>query len=476
MSAGEVMFCHHDSRLVVLSILISMLAAFAARELFGRINEAQGRIWLAWLAGTAVVDGIGTWSMHYTAKLACTLPVPLLFDGRMVLLSLLVGISGSAAALLVVARHKVGWGRALLGGIVLGGWGISGLHYTSMAAMWQPAPQYYFSPLVLASVGLAMAMCAAAILVRVRFPDNSHPNRLSKYGSTLLRGAANPVMHYTAMAGVTFGFAEGPNLNERYVGVWSLGVLGICIVPVMVLVVGLLSSLLETVKKSRAELRSLSRRLQEAHESERRHLSRELHDQIGQALTAAKINTDVLRAGAQPELAARLNENAAILDGLLKQTRQISLDLRPPMLDDLGLVPALRWYINQQAERAALRANFVADPLVDDVPPPVRIACFRLAQEAITNVVRHAHATTLTVELSRADTSLRLIVRDDGNGFDVGAAKARADRGASLGLLGMTDRAALAGGSARIISSPGNGATIEVVLPLEIAKSPIPPQ
>jgi signal transduction histidine kinase len=471
MSAGEVMFCNHDSRLVVLSILISMLAAFAARELFGRINEAQGRVWLAWLAGTAVVDGIGTWSMHYTAKLACTLPVPLLFDGRMVLLSLLVGISGSAAALLVVARHKVGWGRALLGGIVLGGWGISGLHYVSMAAMLEPAPHYYFSPLVLASVGLAMAMCVAAILVRVRFPDNSHPNRLSKYGSTLLRGAANPVMHYTAMAGVTFGFAEGPRANQDYVGVWSLGVLGSCIVPVMVLVVGLLSSLLETVKKSRAQLRSLSRRLEEAHENERRHLSRELHDQIGQALTAAKINTDILRAGAQPDLVARLNENAAILDDLLQQTRRISLDLRPPLLDDLGLVPALRWYVNQQAERTGLQANFVADPLVDDVPPPIRIACFRLAQEAITNVVRHAQARTLTVELSRADTSLRLIVRDDGKGFDVGAAKARADRGASLGLLGMMDRAALAGGSARVISSPGNGTTVEIVLPLEIAAS-----
>ena len=115
MSANAVIFCHHDSRLVVLSILISILAAFAARELVGRINEAQGKVWLAWLAGTAVVDGIGTWSMHYTGKLACHLPVPLLFDWRMVLLSLLVAISGSAAACLVLARRKFGWGRAVLG-------------------------------------------------------------------------------------------------------------------------------------------------------------------------------------------------------------------------------------------------------------------------------------------------------------------------------------------------------------------------
>jgi signal transduction histidine kinase len=204
---------------------------------------------------------------------------------------------------------------------------------------------------------------------------------------------------------------------------------------------------------------------------ERRRLSRELHDQIGQALTAAKINTDMLRSGASADFEARLDENKTILDGLLQQTRQISLDLRPPLLDDLGLVPALRWYVDQQAERAGLKAKFSADPLADDVPPHIQIACFRLAQEAITNAVRHADARTLTVELRRGDSSLRLMVRDDGKGFDVAAAKARAEQGASLGLLGLKERVALAGGSARIISSTGQGATVEILLPLDAAKS-----
>jgi signal transduction histidine kinase len=222
----------------------------------------------------------------------------------------------------------------------------------------------------------------------------------------------------------------------------------------------------EDLKNSYAQLRSLWRRLDEVHESERRHLSRELHDQIGQALTAAKINTEMLRAAVPSDLVARLNENAAILDRLLQQTRQISLDLRPPLLDDLGLVPALRWYLNQEAERAGLQPNFSADPQADDVPPHIRIACFRLAQEAITNVVRHAQARTLTLELRRAATSLHLVVRDDGKGFNVGEAKARAAQGASLGLLNLDERAALAGGSTRIISSPGEGATVEILLPV----------
>lgn len=227
----------------------------------------------------------------------------------------------------------------------------------------------------------------------------------------------------------------------------------------------------EELKNSYAQSRSLARRVEEAHESERRHLSRELHDQIGQALTAAKINLDMLRAGPRSDLTERLDENAAILDRLLQQTRQISLDLRPPLLDDLGLVPALRWHVDQQAKRAGLKAEFSADPLADDAPPHLQIACFRLAQEAITNVVRHADAGTLRVELRRADASLGLLVRDDGKGFDVAAAKARAEQGASLGLLGLTERAALAGGSARITSSPGEGATVEILLPLDNAES-----
>jgi PAS domain S-box-containing protein len=218
-------------------------------------------------------------------------------------------------------------------------------------------------------------------------------------------------------------------------------------------------------------LRVLSQRLFQIQEEERRHLARELHDEIGQALTAAKINTEMLRATVPSDLGGRLDENAAILDRLLQQTRQISLDLRPPLLDDLGLVPALRWYVDQQAKRAGLEAEFSADPLADDAPPHLQIVCFRLAQEAITNVVRHADARTLRVELRRADTSLRLLVRDDGKGFDVAAAKARAEQGASLGLLGLNERAVLASGSARITSSPGEGATVEILLPLASAES-----
>ncbi|MEN3370014.1 MAG: hypothetical protein V7609_2157 [Verrucomicrobiota bacterium] len=220
------------------------------------------------------------------------------------------------------------------------------------------------------------------------------------------------------------------------------------------------------VEAANHQLRSLSGRLLHVQEEERRHLARELHDEIGQALTAAKINTDMLRSAAPSDLCERLNENATILDRVLQQTRQISLDLRPPVLDDLGLVAALRWYVDQQAKRAGLRARFSADSRADEASAPIQTACFRLAQEAITNAIRHAGATTLTVEVRQSDSSLSLVVQDDGVGFDVAKAEARAAQGASLGLIGIKERAALAGGRTRIVSSPGKGTTVEIHLPL----------
>jgi len=115
----------HDHRLVVLSVFISILAAYAARALSERVSVARGRAWLIWLVCGATVDGIGTWSMHYTGMLAFRLPFPVLYDWPTVLLSLLVGISGSAGALFVLSRVRTGWLRVLAASIVMGGVGIS---------------------------------------------------------------------------------------------------------------------------------------------------------------------------------------------------------------------------------------------------------------------------------------------------------------------------------------------------------------
>jgi PAS domain S-box-containing protein len=220
----------------------------------------------------------------------------------------------------------------------------------------------------------------------------------------------------------------------------------------------------EQVRKANRQLRILSRRRIQEQEDERRRLSRELHDQIGQSLTAAKINVEALRSATSPALIGRLDETTAILDQLLDQVRQISLDLRPPMLDDLGLVPALRSFIDEQGRRASVAVRFSAENIPEKLDPEIQITCFRIAQEAITNAVRHAKATQLDIALRCTHgKNLRLLARDNGIGFDAHPTQAQA---VDLGLIGIRERAALVGGRAKIISSPRKGTTIDVSLPL----------
>lgn len=217
-----------------------------------------------------------------------------------------------------------------------------------------------------------------------------------------------------------------------------------------------------------ARLQQLSRRLLHVQELERRHLARELHDEIGQVLTVAKMHLQSLSL--TPETAAlapHLKDPVALLDRLLAQVRSLSLDLRPPLLDDLGLVASLHWLVQQHEARAATPRIFLeADPLVGRCDPLLETACFRIAQEAFTNALRHAQAKNIHVSVRIQEGSLRLGVVDDGTGFDAAAARQRSERGGSLGLLGMHERALLAGGSLTLLSAPRRGTEVEAIFPL----------
>lgn len=223
----------------------------------------------------------------------------------------------------------------------------------------------------------------------------------------------------------------------------------------------------EDLRQSRERLKILSRQLIATQESERRHLARELHDEIGQSLTGIKLN---LRSLQQPAEAARLRilmqDTIAIVDQTLQQVRSLSLELRPSMLDDIGLVAALRWCLDRQATLAGFVATLVADADDGHVDPDVAIACFRVAQEGLTNIARHARAHSVRIELHHRESELELLVHDDGCGFDVAAARDRAARGGSLGLLGMEERVLIVGGKIQITSSPSDGTTINVWFPL----------
>ena len=227
------------------------------------------------------------------------------------------------------------------------------------------------------------------------------------------------------------------------------------------------AQLFEEVKTSRECLTDLSRRLFRAEESERRRIAGELHDEIGQALTALKLNLRAMTRNLDaPTSTRRLGDCIALVERTIEQVRGLSLDLRPALLDDLGLVPALRSHVGAMARRSDIEASFVVDERIDRQDPEVETACYRIAQEAMNNVARHSGASRVRVELARSEHAFWLIVADDGSGFDVTAAMARAAAGASLGLLGMRERAALLGGRVDITSSAGRGAEVRATFPI----------
>ena len=227
------------------------------------------------------------------------------------------------------------------------------------------------------------------------------------------------------------------------------------------------AGLFRDVRAGRERLEALSRRLLDAQEAAARDFARLLHDEIGQSLTALKLNLEALQQKEAPgETAARLRDSTAIVDTALEQVRSLSLTLRPSVLDDLGLAAALRWAVHREAARAGLEAELALAPGDTRMQPELETACFRIAQEALTNVVRHAQASRVRVALDRNDGELTLTVGDDGAGFDVAAARQRAVAGESLGLLGMEERALLLGGRLEIESASGAGTTVRARLPL----------
>jgi signal transduction histidine kinase len=243
--------------------------------------------------------------------------------------------------------------------------------------------------------------------------------------------------------------------------------IGLSISILMLAGIAGIGPLFSSIKLAGERLRALSQRLMDAQESERRHIARELHDEIGQALTMVKINLQTIQRLSDPALISQqADETIKIIEPTLQQVRNLSLRLRPSLLDDLGLVAALRWYLDRQSRRADFALQFNADPLMKRLPAETETACFRIVQEAITNVIKYSEAKEVDVVLRQVDRFLELIVRDTGIGFNVALAQAKAAEGGSFGLLSMAERALLVGGSFDIQSELGRGTEIRARLPI----------
>lgn len=229
----------------------------------------------------------------------------------------------------------------------------------------------------------------------------------------------------------------------------------------------------QQVQQARVRLSNLSKRLVEVQESERHTLARELHDQVGQTLTALKLHIQL--TGNAPQ-AAPLHEDfqqsLQLIEGAIRQVRDLSRNLRPSILDDFGLEPALRWHLDNQAQLAGFSWDFDYNLDGKRLPEEIETVCYRVAQVALTNVVNHAQASHVKLSIWRQANSILMDICDDGQGFNVQQALLDASHGKTLGLLSMVERTELLGGKIKIDSQPGSGTCVHLKLPLDLG-SPV---
>ena len=217
--------------------------------------------------------------------------------------------------------------------------------------------------------------------------------------------------------------------------------------------------------RAREELHRLSARLVSAQEEERRKLSRELHDEIGQSMSALLVELGNFGSVLPPENAAlqeRLQAVKRLAENNVVVLRNLSLLLRPSMLDDLGLVPALKWQAREVARRTGIKVKVDAEDVPDHLPDEYRTCIYRVVQEALHNATRHSKATHIRVTVTHGESGVTVRIQDDGVGFHAPQEK-------GMGILGMEERVRHLGGSFHIDSEAGHGAAISIQLPLAAA-------
>jgi signal transduction histidine kinase len=219
----------------------------------------------------------------------------------------------------------------------------------------------------------------------------------------------------------------------------------------------------QEIATAREELKQLSARLVEAQENERRSISRELHDEVGQALTGIRVElanlSRKIRGKDVEGLDAKVDEIKQMVEDSVGVVRNMALLLRPSMLDDLGLVPALQWQAREVSKRAGVRVKVAAEGVSEDLPEEHKTCIYRIVQEALHNCVQHSEASMARVTVQQEPDRILLAIQDDGKGFD-------AERERGMGLLGMQERVSHLGGTFSVESLPGRGSIVYIVLPL----------
>jgi PAS domain S-box-containing protein len=263
----------HNYTIVALSVLIAIVASYAALDLAGRVTAARSRIRAVWLLGGAIAMGTGIWSMHYIGMLAFILPVPVAYHWPTVLLSLFAAILASAIALYVVSRQRMDALRAFAGSVLMGA-GIASMHYIGMAAMRLPAMCRFDPRIVVLSVVFAVLISLAAIWITFHFRDEKAAGGWGKIAGAVVMGAAIPVMHYTGMAAAGFTLSDMPVDLSNAVSISTLGTAVIAAITLIILGLALLTSWMDRRFAVRSlELQEVKLKQNEAYLAEAQRLS-----------------------------------------------------------------------------------------------------------------------------------------------------------------------------------------------------------
>ena len=456
----------YDPFLVAVSASIALWGAYYALRLGGRAAVADSRARPVWVITGALALGIGIWSMHFIAMLALRVPVAVTYRAAHVMVSMLIAIGASAAAFAIVGRESLP-GRSLLAAVSMGV-AISGMHYSAMAGMRLPAHMQYDAARVALSIGISFAGPLVALHLLPRAGD-ARPRRhsWSQRSPALLTGLGIVGMHYTAMAALRF------TPVSTMTG-WSSGG-GVLASPELALVVALGTAAMLAMAElgvliSRHEeeyltqLRALTARIESARERERTRIAREIHDQVGQALTALQLDMGWLRGTVsdRPDVAGKAAGMSELLKDTLAALGRLAAGLRPPVLDQLGLRAAVRALAEDFESRTGVHHHVDVDEERVALDESLATNGYRIVQEAVTNVARHAGATRVDIVVRVTPHDLVVEVRDNGRGI---TEQQLTDR-RSLGLLGMQERARSWGGDIVVTGGPSQGTTVRVIIPL----------
>ena len=229
--------------------------------------------------------------------------------------------------------------------------------------------------------------------------------------------------------------------------------------------------LIATIRSQTEQLRNLSAKLIQVQEQNLKNISRELHDEVGQALTAVAINLGTIKSNKSQvlteETVERLGESLLITENVLTQVREISHNLHPSILEDLGMVSALRWAVGRYRNRTGIKIGLEIIAVIENPNPEIALSCYRVVQEALTNVAKHAQATSVQICLKEEGHTLSCIIEDNGNGYDQEAEAAGDYHVRGIGLISMRERISSIGGHLSVQSQPGQGTTISFQIPLK---------